>query len=210
MVSARISVAIVDASATARSKLSEVCNGDEGLQVIYCGDRLAEVRAMRTRPNVVLLDLNLFGRQVNLRSVKDLVESGCNVVAIAGTGVSALGKCFLDVGVLGYATREDEADSYLQAINLAHKGKSWLSPKLSGSFDDKPVSPKLSSQERVALSLYASGMKLETVAWRMGVTPSTVKEYLDRVRAKYSSVGRPAPTKIDLYYQAVQDGFIKP
>jgi DNA-binding CsgD family transcriptional regulator len=68
--------------------------------------------------------------------------------------------------------------------------------------------PNLSIQELSALRLYASGMKLDSVARRMNVSPATAKEYLDRVRAKYQQVGRPARTRTELYAAASRDGLL--
>ena len=42
----------------------------------------------------------------------------------------------------------------------------------------------------------------------MEISPHTVKEYLDRVRAKYQQVGRPARTRTELYAEASRDGLL--
>jgi DNA-binding NarL/FixJ family response regulator len=66
----------------------------------------------------------------------------------------------------------------------------------------------LSEQEQKALVLYASGLKLESVARRMNVAPSTVKSYLDRVRDKYREAGIEARTKTSLYKVARDEGLL--
>jgi hypothetical protein len=40
--------------------------------------------------------------------------------------------------------------------------------------------------------------------------PETLKTHLRRIRAKYAEVGRPAPTRRDLYVRAVEDGLLAP
>ena len=45
-------------------------------------------------------------------------------------------------------------------------------------------------------------------AQQLGIAHSTAREYLDRIRAKYVEVGRPAPTKVDLLRRAVEDGIL--
>ena len=60
-----------------------------------------------------------------------------------------------------------------------------------------------------ALRLYAAGLTLNAVAYRMGVSPHTAKEYLDRVRAKYEHIGRRARTRTELYVQASEDGILE-
>jgi hypothetical protein len=51
---------------------------------------------------------------------------------------------------------------------------------------------------------------MKSVALRMGISEETAKQYLGRVREKYARAGRAAPTKMELYYRAVEDGHIHP
>jgi DNA-binding CsgD family transcriptional regulator len=48
----------------------------------------------------------------------------------------------------------------------------------------------------------------ELAARRLAIAPSTVKTVLERIRAKYAAVGRPAATKAALVARAIQDGLI--
>jgi len=70
--------------------------------------------------------------------------------------------------------------------------------------------PRLSIQEERALTLYASGLTLEDVATAMHVRPDTAKQYLDRVKRKYSAAGIPARTRLDLGRIAWVDGYVDP
>ena len=67
---------------------------------------------------------------------------------------------------------------------------------------------ELGRREREILHLYASGLPLKLAAEQLGIGYSTAREYLDRIRAKYVEVGRPAPTKVDLLRRAVEDGIL--
>lgn len=42
----------------------------------------------------------------------------------------------------------------------------------------------------------------------LGISPSTIDTYIERVRVKYAGVGRDAPTKSDLVTRALEDGLI--
>jgi two-component system, NarL family, response regulator DevR len=44
----------------------------------------------------------------------------------------------------------------------------------------------------------------------MTIGEGTTKQYLGRVREKYSRARRAAPTKWELYYRAVEDGHLPP
>jgi hypothetical protein len=48
----------------------------------------------------------------------------------------------------------------------------------------------------------------EAVGKRLFIEPTTVCTHLQRVRANYAAVGRPAPTKAALIARAIQDGIL--
>jgi DNA-binding CsgD family transcriptional regulator len=56
------------------------------------------------------------------------------------------------------------------------------------------------------LLAYASGMTLNAAARHVGIRPETAKTYLDRVKAKYQALGRPAYTKYELTTRVREDG----
>jgi DNA-binding CsgD family transcriptional regulator len=71
--------------------------------------------------------------------------------------------------------------------------------------------PQLAPRQREVLVAYVSGNDLlPTVARRLGMQRETFKTHLRRIRGKYQEVGRPAPTRRDLYVRAVEDGLIPP
>jgi DNA-binding NarL/FixJ family response regulator len=71
--------------------------------------------------------------------------------------------------------------------------------------------PKLSQRQQDVLVAYAAGNELmSVVARRLGLQQETLKTHLRRIRAKYQELGRPAPTRRDLYVRAVEDGLLPP
>ena len=98
------------------------------------------------------------------------------------------------------------------AIREVAAGRDWMSPRLAYllATDDAVDRPTLSNQERRALQLYATGLPMKLVARKMSISEETVKQYLDRVRQKYAIAGRASPSKLELYYRAVEDGHLPP
>jgi DNA-binding CsgD family transcriptional regulator len=71
--------------------------------------------------------------------------------------------------------------------------------------------PRLAPRQREVLVAYVAGSDLlPTVARELGMDPETLKTHLRRIRLKYAEVGRPAPTRRDLYVRAVEDGLVPP
>jgi DNA-binding NarL/FixJ family response regulator len=77
-------------------------------------------------------------------------------------------------------------------------------------FDPEFVRVHLSPREAEVLGLYASGETAERVAALLFISRDTVLDHIRRVRTKYAQVDRAAPTKVDLYRRAVEDGLIPP
>ena len=115
----------------------------------------------------------------------------------------------LRAGAVGVVAKNDSMTDLGDAVEAALRGEPWMSPLLAQAIAaDDAHRPALSDQELLALRLYACGLKLDSVARRMGVAPSTAKQYIDRVRDKYARTGQAVRTKSELYAIAVEDGFI--
>jgi DNA-binding NarL/FixJ family response regulator len=121
-------------------------------------------------------------------------------------------RAAMRAGALGYVLKDEKTSEVRTAIKAVAAGTDWISPRLAYilAADDAPDRPALSPQETRALQLYATGMPVKSVARRMAISEETVKQYVSRVREKYARAGRSAPTKLELYYRAVEDGHLPP
>ena len=70
--------------------------------------------------------------------------------------------------------------------------------------DQRPARPSLSEQEQQALLLWFQGMSKASVGRRMSISENTVRQYINRARAKYAATGRAAPSKDALLARANQ------
>ena len=52
-------------------------------------------------------------------------------------------------------------------------------------------------------------MTLDAAARRTGIRPATAKHYLERIKQKYRSAGRPTYTKLDLATRVREDGLLR-
>jgi len=74
---------------------------------------------------------------------------------------------------------------------------------------DPRVRPKLGMRERETLRAWLRFDSKQRVAQELFVSANTVKKHVERIRAKYAAVGRPANTKTALLIRAIEDGLIR-
>ena len=132
----------------------------------------------------------LFGRKQTMRAI---------VAAIRASGRSGNGAAASIVTSTVSNTAVSNTAVSNAAVNGAAVNGSAKAAAANGT-------PRLSARERSVLLAYASGLTLDAVAEQVGIRPSTAKTYLERVKAKYREIGRPAYTKLELAQRASEDG----
>jgi DNA-binding NarL/FixJ family response regulator len=164
------------------------------------------------RAHVVLLDLDLGDGTTVEGNVAAILAAGPAVLVLSASDRPRAVRAAMRAGARGYALKNEQAEQIRSAIREVAAGRDWITARLAYIFatDDDADRPTLSHQERRALQLYATGLPMKSVARKMAISEATVKQYLGRVRAKYALAGRAAPTKLELYYRAVEDGHLPP
>ncbi len=163
------------------------------------------------RIDLVLLDLDLGAAGfADEGMVAALQRQGTAVLVVTALGSPRHVQRMLRAGVVGVVAKNDSMKNLRAAVDAALRGEQWMSPVLAQAIavDSVACRPKLSDQEQLALQLYACGLKLDSVARRMGVATSTAKQYIDRVRDKYAKLGQQVRTKTELSAIAAEDGFV--
>ena len=185
---------------------------DPSIEIAYSGADVATALATAPGTDVVLLDLDLGPEAPPLASlVAQFRAAGCRVLIVSALGSPRVVRQGLAAGALGYMSKREDPADLLTAIRTVAEGEGFLTPEMAAILAEAPEDvPNLSIQELTALRLYASGLKLDSVARRMNVSPATAKEYLDRVRAKYAQAHRSVRSKSDMHRAAIEDGFLPP
>jgi two-component system nitrate/nitrite response regulator NarL len=162
--------------------------------------------------DVVLLDLHLGDGTTVEDNVAAILAAGPAVLVLSASDRPVAVRAAMRAGARGYVLKSEQTSQIRSAIREVAAGMDWISPRLAYIFvsDDAEERPTLSHQERRVLQLYATGMPMKSVAKKMAISDETVKQYLRRVREKYALAGRASPTKMELYYRAVEDGHLPP
>ena len=161
---------------------------------------------------VVLLDLALGDGSTAEENVAAIRAAGPAVLVLSASDRPVAVRGAIRAGALGYVLKSEETAQIRAAIEAVAAGNDWISSRLAYilATDDAPDRPALSPQETRALQLYATGLPMKSAARRMSISEETAKQYVGRVREKYARAGRAAPTKLELYHRAVEDGYLPP
>jgi two-component system uhpT operon response regulator UhpA len=160
--------------------------------------------------DVVVLDLSLGDGSTVTDNVKRVQGIGAAVLVHSIADRVASVREALAAGAAGVIPKSSATKTVLQAAATVARGEVLNNLEWATAIDaDRDFSKaQLGRREREILHLYASGLPLKLAAEQLGIGYSTAREYLDRIRAKYVEVGRPAPTKVDLLRRAVEDGIL--
>jgi len=207
---ARAYLAAVD---LAPAELAQV----EPVQVDLAQAELAELAPARAEPARC-------DRANPVADIRKLCRAGHRVLALSKSVDPHLSAALLGTGaclLLGRnqtmaaviaairALRPARGRPAMGAVNGSLAGNATLAATVGAavtSNSSPPAPPRLSQREKSVLVAYISGMTLDAVAERVGIRPSTAKTYLERVKAKYREIGRPAYTKLELAQRAHEEG----
>lgn len=186
-------------------------------KIVYNGSSIAEflttgisLTSANHFPTLAILDLNLGDDSEPIDNLNKLISQSIAVIVVSALAKTQTVRLMLRSGAAAYVSKNAEPEALRDAISATINGKQYMSPDIAVALlADEDVAVNLSHKERQALSLYASGMKLEAVASAMDISRSTASEYIQRARKKYTKAGISLPTKTDLYRQAQKDGLLK-
>jgi DNA-binding NarL/FixJ family response regulator len=208
-----ICVGIVDDHDAIRFAFRGVCE-EYGLKFCGASDTVAGLLALNSERafDVVVLDLSLADGSIITDNVKAILQAGSQVLIFSIADKRAQVASALKAGAAALVRKSQSMDDLVKAIRLVALGVVVNNTETSAVIDADVVfkeQANLSPREREVLTLYASGFALKQAAAEMNIAQSTAKELIDRVRAKYSSVGRPTSTKTDLLLRAIEDGILE-
>ena len=163
----------------------------------------------RTKPDLAIVDLHLGDGRPPGEVVALFTSNAIPVLVISALNNFESVKSAFSMGATGFVSKDSQTDELGRAIKSVLSGEEWISPTLSSALSAKQSAvDQLSNQEKKAVILYASGLKLELVARRMNVAPSTVKQYIDRAKAKFQATGIEMRTKTQMYKVLRDEGLL--
>ncbi|MFI5958620.1 response regulator [Cryptosporangium sp. NPDC051539] len=211
-----IRVLLADDQALVRLGLRALLENEPGIEVVGdVGDGLAAVSAaLRTRPDVILMDVRMPGI--------DGIEASRRIVgALAETRIIVLTTFEIDeyifdalrVGASGFLLKDTRPAELLDAIRQVVAGGALLSPSVTRrvvkTFVDQPARvakphPRWSSlteREQEISGLVSEGLSNDEIADRLVISPATVRTHVGRAMVKLG-----ARDRAQLVVFAIQSG----
>jgi DNA-binding NarL/FixJ family response regulator len=212
-----IEIIVVDDHDIVGLGLANALARDPGKPPITIAGRARELAGLRDlltvkRCDVVVLDLLLDDGSNPAETVAELISQGLKVLIYSIAADAATVRRALAAGAHGLSRKSEPVPVTLSKIRAVVAGEQMISPDILAMIDGDTgfVEAKLSERERQVLIMYVSGLEVPQIARQIYVTADTAKQYLRRIRAKYSELDRPAPTKVELLHRAIEDGIIPP
>lgn len=158
--------------------------------------------------DLVLLDLRLGDDTSPDQNIAELNSRNIRVLVYTSGDEMYLIRQAATAGALGVVRKNAHEPELLSAIRVALQGNTVPGIDWAAAIDSDQKFVDLSPQQRRVLQLYAAGESQNRVAHELGISSDTVTDYVNRIRNRYKSAGRPAPTKPDLYKRAIEDGWL--
>lgn len=163
-------------------------------------------------PDVVLLDMKMPGID-GWEVTRRLKKSNPHIKVIAVTAMCSdvLPTRVLQLGAMGYLTKESGAEEMAAAIRKVAKGDKYLSAEIAqkmaiNSLEEAPSSPfnVLSEREMQVMFMITTGMNVQEISDRLFLSTKTINGYRYRTFEKLG-----IKNDVELTYLALKHGIIE-
>jgi DNA-binding NarL/FixJ family response regulator len=200
-----IRLLIADDHPLVRDALANLLAGAEDIEVVgTSADGHAAVElALRTSPDVVLMDLEMPGLN-GIEATRELRSNGSDARVVVLTTFSDRDRILgaLDAGALGYLLKDAEPEELVRGVRAAARGESPLAPRAASAVlqarASRPTAPELSQRETEVLELLGDGLPNKLIARRLGISEKTVKAHITRI---FEALGVTDRTQAALWWQ---------
>jgi len=187
-----IRILVAEDQAMIRGALIALLTGERDIEVVAeaGSGEAAIVEALRTRPDVALLDLEMPGKD-GFWAAGELQERlpSCRVVIVTVFGRPGYLRRAVDLGVAGFLLKDAPPGDLTEAVRRVSAGETVIDPKLAVAALAEGTSP-LTPRERDVLALSVRGASVEEIARSLHLTNGTVRSYLSIAIQKLNAKNR--------------------
>ena len=189
-----IRVLIADDHEAVRVGLRRLLDSRPDIEVVGVasdGAEAIELSAER-EPDVVLMDLEMPVVD-GVRATRRITRrdgDGPSVVVLTSFSDRRHIVAALDSGAVGYLLKDAAPEELVAGVRAAAAGESPLAPRVAltvvRELRTGTLTEQLSDREREVLALVGAGVPNKQIAWRLGISPKTVKSHLSHI---FRSIG---------------------
>ncbi|WP_040862831.1 response regulator transcription factor [Nocardia niigatensis] len=203
-------VGIVEDHCLTITGLRQVLAAEPGLELVADAATVTQLLAITSDLDLAVLDLRLPDGSSPADNVEQLRRVGIPTLVLTSGDDPYLIRAAARAGVLGVVLKAAEEKILTAVIRNAAQGQGFPTAEWAAAIDDDAELGEvgLTPRQRDVLAYFADGMSADKVARKTGLSENTVNDYLRRIRLKYAESGRRAPSKIDLYKRALEDGWL--
>ena len=193
----KITILLVDDHKLIRDSWSFILNSDPRFQVIgetSAGEEAVEI-AKTKRPRIVLMDVNMspmngFDATRQIRKF----SPGSKVIGISMHTMPAYARRMLQMGAMGYVTKNSSKDEMINAIVEVNNGKKYVCEEVKNilaqqELEDEGGTPDmnvLSRREIEIVQLIKEGLSSKEIAQRLDISLKTVEVHRYNILKKLS------------------------
>ena len=163
-------------------------------------------RALRTRPDIVLMDVQM--PQMNgVEATAALCRAWPQARVIILTTFDRDDYVFQGVraGAVGYLLKDLPAETLIATIRRVHAGEVFIQPEIASRLLREMISPQtafepVSEREREVLVLLAQGLSNREIAERLVISEGTVKNHVSNILDKLQAENRTQAAEIARKY----------
>jgi NarL family two-component system response regulator LiaR len=150
----------------------------------------------REKPDVVLMDMVM--PDMNGATATRLIKESCpdiQVVILTSFSEENLIQEGLKAGAIGYLMKNISVDELANAVRRAYQRQSTLAPEAAQVLINMTTRPpeighNLTEREREILALMVEGLSNRTIAERLMISSSTVKNHVSNILSKMGTTSR--------------------
>lgn len=191
----KISVLIADDHKLIRETWSFVLNNDPRFTVIAeCADAYEAIEQARTtKPNIVLMDINMpsmsgFEAAEKIRKV----SPSSRIIGISIHSQPAYAKKMLQIGAKGYVTKNSSKKEMIEAILTVHAGGKYICEEIKNNISelvleenkDLPNINALTEREIQIINLIKDGQSSKEIAAQLDISLKTVEVHRHNILKK--------------------------
>ncbi|HET7387740.1 MAG TPA: response regulator transcription factor [Nocardioidaceae bacterium] len=181
-----IRILLAEDQAMMRGALAVLLGLEDDMEIVAQvddGDQIVPA-ALRTRPGVALLDIELPHRS-GLDAAADLASQlpECRVVIVTTFSRPGYLRRAMAAGASGFLVKDGPAEGLADSIRRVAAGETVIDPELAGAALRTAACP-LTERERDVLAAAEDGSTIADIAGRLFLSESTVRNYLSAAIGK--------------------------